>query len=189
MNVEKSRIVGDRIFTLSGLLSEAECADWIAVGEGFGFTAAPITTARGFRMAPGIRNNTRVMFDDEPRSQALWQRLEPHVPATIGALRATGLNERLRIYRYDAEQYFRWHADGAFVRNSREYSVLTLMVYLNQDFEGGETQFDTRTGELSIVPRRGMALLFEHPLSHQGAPVRHGTKYVLRTDVMYCVSG
>jgi hypothetical protein len=30
-----------------------------------------------------------------------------------------------------------------------------------------------------------MALVFEHPVRHQGAPVTAGRKYVLRTDVMY----
>jgi len=30
-----------------------------------------------------------------------------------------------------------------------------------------------------------MLLLFEHSRVHQGAPVRSGCKYVLRTDVMF----
>jgi hypothetical protein len=56
------------------------------------------------------------------------------------------------------------------------------MVYLNDDFEGGTTDF--RDGDV-IAPKRGMALLFEHRLIHQGAPVTRGKKYVMRTDVMY----
>lgn len=30
-----------------------------------------------------------------------------------------------------------------------------------------------------------MALLFEHRVLHQGAPLLEGVKYVMRTDVMY----
>ena len=36
-----------------------------------------------------------------------------------------------------------------------------------------------------ITPKRGMALFFRHELPHEGRAVRSGTKYVMRTDVMY----
>jgi hypothetical protein len=55
------------------------------------------------------------------------------------------------------------------------------MMYLNDNFEGGETTFR----ELKIRPRQGMALLFLHNLYHEGTQVTRGVKYVLRTDVMY----
>ena len=170
------------IMTISGVLSAAECRAHINWSEDLGFGAAPITTPAGFRMRPDIRNNTRVMVDDPARAEALWERLADHVPARLGEWRAVGLNERLRLYRYDAGQYFRWHLDGAFQRSHREQSLLTLMVYLNDDFEGGDTEFE---GGPSVRPRQGAALLFLHPVLHQGAPIRAGRKYVLRSDVMY----
>ena len=71
------------------------------------------------------------------------------------------------------------------MRSPLEQSLLTLMVYLCDDFTGGSTDFDTRRDDLRIAPRTGMALVFEHPIRHQGAPVTRGRKYVLRTDVMY----
>jgi prolyl 4-hydroxylase len=64
-------------------------------------------------------------------------------------------------------------------------SLLTLMVYLNDDFAGGETSF----AEVAIVPHRGMALLFRHALFHEGRPVTRGVKYVLRSDVMFAAVG
>ena len=74
------------------------------------------------------------------------------------------------------------HCDGVFVRSREEQSLFTAMVYLNDGFEGGTTDFDRGP---QIIPRRGMALLFEHTQLHQGAAVTRGRKYVLRTDVMY----
>ena len=57
------------------------------------------------------------------------------------------------------------------------------MVYLNDDFAGGETEFvDLRR---TIVPRTGSALLFQHMLLHAGETVTSGVKYVLRSDVLY----
>ena len=37
----------------------------------------------------------------------------------------------------------------------------------------------------TIKPKTGMALVFHHPLRHEGKEITSGTKYVLRTDIMY----
>lgn len=181
----KTQVLGDTIFTLDNVLAQAECEQWIHATEGHGFAEAPITTARGFVMAPSVRNNTRVIIDDRERAAALWGRLSAFIPQTLEGHSVVGLNERFRVYRYDPGQYFRWHSDGPFVRSPRERSLLTLMVYLSQDFSGGSTDFDTRRDALRVTPRAGMALVFEHSVRHQGAPIIAGRKYVLRTDVMY----
>lgn len=176
--------------THHNILSPEACAEIIAAGERTGFDQAPITTARGFVMRPDIRNNTRVMFDDHDLAADLWSRLQPwprwkRVPDT-----AIGLNERFRIYRYAPGQRFNWHHDGAFRRDAHEQSRLTLLLYLNEDYEGGTTDLqvwpDSGRPEVHrIHPQTGMALAFVHRLRHQGAKVTSGVKYVLRTDVMY----
>lgn len=56
------------------------------------------------------------------------------------------------------------------------------MIYLNDDFEGGETEFENL---LTVTPEKGTALIFYHPLRHEGKALASGLKYVLRTDVMY----
>lgn len=170
-------------FTVNGLLSIWECQDLIRSSEAHGYEAAPITTPRGFLMRPDVRSNTRVMYDDPILADRLWQRLQSHVPeAWSRPWVAVGLNERFRLYRYEPGQYFRWHHDGAFQRSPSERSELTVLVYLNDDFEGGTTDFD---GGPSVVPVAGAALVFAHGQRHQGAPPTRGRKYVLRTDVMY----
>jgi hypothetical protein len=58
------------------------------------------------------------------------------------------------------------------------------MVYLNDDFTGGETRFTQGV----VKPAKGMALVFVHQLFHQGDVVTSGRKYVVRTDVMYAPS-
>jgi hypothetical protein len=88
----------------------------------------------------------------------------------------------MRFYRYDVGQKFKWHGDGCFRRSNGEQCFLTFMVYLNDDFAGGETLF--RDG-VRIAPQQGMALLFCHWQKHMGDEVRDGRKYVLRSDVMY----
>jgi hypothetical protein len=55
------------------------------------------------------------------------------------------------------------------------------MIYLNDNFNGGATTFN----DLVVLPKKGMALVFYHYFEHEGAEVTEGTKYVLRTDIMY----
>ena len=172
----------NEIFTISALFTEQECDQWIALSESIGFEPAPINTDSGPKRIADIRNNARVLFDDETRAVRLWERIANDVPAVMKGWTAVGLNERMRFYRYDVGQKFKWHGDGCVRRSNGEQSFLTFMVYLNDDFAGGETLF--REG-LRIEPQQGMALLFCHWQKHMGDEVRDGRKYVLRSDVMY----
>jgi hypothetical protein len=58
------------------------------------------------------------------------------------------------------------------------------MVYLNDGFVGGETVF-FKPERICVRPETGLALVFYHPQLHEGSLIERGTKYVLRTDVMY----
>lgn len=173
--------VAEGIFTIANVLDPAECEALIHDTEEMGYEAAPITTPWGFQMRPEIRNNTRVMIDDPARAESLWERLRAWIPPKELGWRAVGLNERFRFYRYHPGQRFYWHIDGPYRRNISEQSRLTLMIYLNEGFEGGTTGFR----EHEVVPVRGSALIFDHALRHCGAEVTDGVKYVMRTDVMY----
>jgi prolyl 4-hydroxylase len=172
------------LWTVDDVLSVVECAALIERIEAIGPTAAPITTAHGFKMRPDIRNNTRVMIDDAELAELIFQRVHATVPVTThGNWRASGANERLRCYRYTAGQRFALHYDGAFVRNDREESFLTLMVYLNEGFRGGATEFPDI--DVTVTPKTGRALLFQHRQLHQGCVVEEGVKYAIRSDVMF----
>jgi len=65
--------------------------------------------------------------------------------------------------------------------NNGHESRLTFMVYLNDDYSGGDTLFN----HVFIRPEQGMALLFIHEQKHESTPITAGTKYVLRSDVLY----
>lgn len=175
---------GAGIFSINHFLTAAECADFIQRSETKGFVEAEVSTFDGPALRKDIRNNDRIIVDD-PTLAALWfERIRRYLPATLGDCQLHGLNERFRFYRYHSGQFFKWHKDGSFHRNEHEFSLLTLLVYLNDDFLGGETAFRFE----QIKPSTGTALVFPHLLMHQGNPIVEGIKYVLRTDVMYRVA-
>ncbi len=180
-------IYGSRIWAIYDFFTPEECAAQIAFSESEGYEDAPISTYNGPRLAKEVRDNMRVMCDDPEFAAKLFERAKPFVPATMKVYKAVGLNERFRYYRYEDGQTFKKHYDGAYFRSDEEYSQLTFMIYLNEDFEGGETKFYDDWGNLTVAvkPQKGMALVFEHEQLHEGAPVTAGRKYVIRTDVMY----
>jgi predicted 2-oxoglutarate/Fe(II)-dependent dioxygenase YbiX len=170
------------VWTVPEVMTPAECA---AVIERIDREAAPapISTHLGAVMRPDVRNNDRVMFDDAPLAQRIFERVAKALPPRVLGRAPVGANERLRCYRYRVGQRFKPHFDAGFCRSDDEESELTLMVYLNDGFQGGKTHFLDL--EQTIEPRAGMALLFFHVLLHEGCEVTAGTKYALRSDVMY----
>ena len=180
----------DYVFTVDNFFTPEECEKYIRISEDIGFEDALVSSPQGQVRRTDIRNNERVMFESEEIAEWLWERAAEFVPSEYDDRPAVGVNELLRFYRYDPGQQFNWHQDFPFERDNGEQSYLTFMVYLNDDFDGGETSFedsysDDSFDEFQVVPQQGMALFFEHATHHKGEPVTRGRKYVLRTDVMY----
>lgn len=71
----KKNLLGNEIFTLDNILSPEECVEYITLTENIGYTDAPINTIRGFEIRLDIRNNQRVILDDQERAFDLWQRV------------------------------------------------------------------------------------------------------------------
>ena len=102
-----------------------------------------------------------------------------------------------RVLKYDSvdNDLFDPHFDvTTFFNDNKEQSILTVLLYLNDDFVGGETNFldyvasktfQSQEGLTTVTPKEGSILLFHHDLYHSGAQLSHGTKYILRTDVLF----
>lgn len=180
----------DSVFVVEGFLSPQECEKYIRISEDIGFEEALVSSPEGHVLRADVRDNQRVMFENRELAASLWERAQDFVPVEFDGRIAVGVNELLRFYRYDPGQSFDWHQDFPHERDNGEKSYFTFMIYLSDEFEGGETSFEDSYSEESfddfqVKPQLGMALFFEHGVHHKGEPVRAGRKYVLRTDVMY----
>jgi hypothetical protein len=176
---------GAGVFTIDDYLTPDECAHYITRGEQMGYEESEVQFHDGSRQWKEHRNNDRVVFDDAALSALLFEKARQSLPQVIDAWHLAGFNDRLRYYRYSPGEYFKWHKDGTHRPSETEESFLTFMIYLNDGYEGGETEFRWE----KIKPRAGMALVFPHRLFHQSSALVAGTKYVLRTDVMYACVG
>jgi predicted 2-oxoglutarate/Fe(II)-dependent dioxygenase YbiX len=171
------------IYVIEDFLSQEECTELIAIAENIGFEEARVQV--GFNqqsMLKGIRNNERILYLNQELADTLWQRALPWVMPVVDNYIAIGLNEQFRYYKYSPGQRFKMHRDGSFKRTPTECSFYTFLLYLNDDFEGGETEFQDIC---TVSPKQGSLLIFHHPLKHEGKILISGNKYALRSDVMY----
>jgi predicted 2-oxoglutarate/Fe(II)-dependent dioxygenase YbiX len=172
----------DHIYVIDNFLSHEECDQMIAKSEKRGYKAAKVNLHGRQVLMTNVRNNLRVMYKDKAYAEELWNKVKSYVPTQIGYNHAFGLNEMFRFYKYEIGHRFKMHRDGSYRRNETEASQYSFLIYLNDDFIGGETVFRSGT---TIRPKKGSALLFLHGLRHEGALLKSGIKYVLRTDIMY----
>ncbi|MEO5944972.1 MAG: 2OG-Fe(II) oxygenase [Ferruginibacter sp.] len=173
--------LANNISTINNFWTVQECEDFISKSEAIGYEPATIETEKGQKIMEAVRNNHRVIYTDAVLAEKLWQRLKAFAPKQIGNSKAVGLNELFRFYKYQAGQEFKRHRDQSYIRNELEASYYTFMIYLNDNYEGGNTSFNN----LIIQPKQGTALVFLHELEHEGNSVKQGTKHVLRTDIMF----
>ncbi|KAI0006477.1 hypothetical protein F4779DRAFT_629824 [Xylariaceae sp. FL0662B] len=163
----------------------------------------------------GSRHCGRIIHTSQFLADRLLERILPHLPPQIVTLsnapditgqmpvirketwKIARLNDGLRFLKYKTGDYFRPHCDGhSSANDGAEKSFLTVHIYLNGGgdgdiVEGGATRFatdfeGTNEGKLDINPKAGSLVIFQQrDMHHEGADVSRGTKYTLRTDVMY----
>jgi len=190
----------------------------VAALEAFGF--------RDFDVGKNAHGAAQVALRDADDAwpAELRRRLAPLLPDATFAI-----NRRLRCYRYDGtrRETFRPHVDNSFpaletvlsdddddddaapelVDSATHRGRFSALLYLNADFDGGETVFyeplskssasSKLTPLTAVVPQTGSVLVFPQAgepdtrdawstwPTHEGAPVTRGVKYVIRTDLVF----
>jgi prolyl 4-hydroxylase len=169
-----------RIERIDGVLTEAECAFLIELADPRMRRATIFHDGEQRFVEDPIRRSDKAAFpivSEWPFVRAINLR--------IAAATATDVRcgEPLQVLRYGASQEYRPHFDAiAGMDNPR---VLTALVWLNDDYQGGDTCFD----DLGIAERgrTGDLLLFANTLDdgspdprtrHSGKPVTSGIKYL-----------
>ena len=126
------------------------------------------------------------MIVDKELAADLFNRVKQYIPAMINGFKVVGLNDHFRFSKYHPGGKFDVHKDGFNQDSQGNRSVWTLNIFLNRDFDGGETVFyyDTMQHRFTAKPKRGRGMLFDSQQYHCGNQVSNGKKYLIRTDVM-----
>ncbi|KAF8479354.1 hypothetical protein DFH94DRAFT_632704 [Russula ochroleuca] len=204
---EKSHIrchtfLEDQILLLSDVLTPSECRTFVDFID-----SQPLELTPPKKRGEADRVNYRISISSPEFAGRLWTILHPHLPSfpypasmkqpDLSARAAHSLNSNIRLYKYTPSQHFNPHYDDS-TRDAKTGAVSewTLLIYLTgveDAVQGGETIFypnsKAKASESLVAPlTRGTALLHRHGnecLLHEGSQVRNGTKYVLRSDVMF----
>ena len=208
MNVH--HVPGYAAFTATNVLSREECLALVAAGESSQFRCSG--EAGGPRFAG---NRSRATFLDPSTAATLFQRLGPVIPTShthdsslldehhllgpdvpSGNYAPVAVNEFMRISKYESSLHheFRKHTDTAYCRDEHYVGFWTLLLYLNDDFEGGETVLYDYCDDgwkdeevFRVTPEIGKVFAFYHYQLHAGLRVASsgGTKLCLRTEIMF----
>lgn len=81
--------------------------------------------------------------------------------------------------RYNLGGQLGLHRDGYKTEDDAR-SVASILLYLNADFEGGQTEL----GDRVVQPEVGKVLVLPQDLLHRARPIQVGTKFLIRTDLM-----
>jgi hypothetical protein len=192
-------VIGNIGFYLTNVLTPEECDELIKVSESHNMV--PVQTKESYRKMD------HTMFKDEELANKIWSRINGYLPSELtitssniniygdsfcakGNWRVFGLNPMWRCGKYNKDGLFAPHRDGHYNESLDSRSFFTFMIYLNDDYEGGNTNFlvDTLcdvTTSVSIRVKQGTAIIFPHNYLHEGNILITGTKYIFRSDIMY----
>ena len=173
------------------------------------------------------RNNSRLVLFDKAFAKHLWNVISEPLKnvlgdekicpfgfdVTRGEWSLSGINEAMRLNRYSGKhkEHFAPHRDAPFCPNGDKRSLYTVLIYLNDDFLGGETVFHfpknlsvdlkgltiqeefqiqgsvfTGFKHLTFSPKTGHAVVFKQNLIHEGCLLNSNGQYkfVIKTDIM-----
>jgi prolyl 4-hydroxylase len=161
------------------LFSEAEC-DFLQLVAEPCYEESLVLDTEGVEHRDSIRTSDGSPIHwliEDPVVHALNRRLA----AASGTAYDQG--EPLLILRYRPGQQYRRHFDALPGVDNQRFK--TALVYLNQGYEGGETEFPK--GDFMVKGRKGDGIVFRNSLGngrydpmaeHAGRPVTSGVKYL-----------
>ena len=173
-------------------------------------------------MVGRYRNMHRIVTSSDTVAHVVFERIKPHLPdcmqvtktttsvhqdpmgASHGEWKAYGISDRWRLCKYNGGGHFAPHYDGDYKLSSTDKSLQTCMLYLNDGFTGGGTNFvdegqglhTDAEGRLSgkegsllyrLKPEPGMAIVFNHRVMHEGEALQAQStpKYMMRSEIMF----
>lgn len=170
-----------RIVVFRQFLSPEECAAVIATARDSLRPAMVVSPRTGKLIRDPVRDSQAIAFpfmDESPFLHVINRRIAAATSTTPEQ------GEPVQVLHYRPGQQYRLHSDA--LPDAANQRILTFLVYLNDDYTGGETHFPA--GDLSIRCASGDAICFANVtadgqpdpvMRHAGMPVISGEKFLL----------
>lgn len=162
------------IYRLSHFLSSDECEKYMDLIKNN-------KISRPFTDSGNFTNNKWI---DAELSELFYQKLQKY-EIQDNILRPNNL---IMTGKYVVGNVFSLHTDTGLYYDAekREKTQWTLLIYLNDNFRGGETVFYDDTWKVTdiIEPQMGMAILFDISLWHKANELLEGEKYWIGCEII-----
>jgi len=141
---------------------------------------------------------------EDIRQMLTADHLRPQGFKVLGTWEPQKLNNCSRFIRYPENSIgVVAHRDSTSIFDVITRSIMTIIIYLDDDYEGGETRFllsHGRREENELVaeeiesgteeyytykPVKCSAAIFHHNIIHEGRPIRGAEKNIIRNDIVY----
>lgn len=157
---------------------------WSQAQVGYGEIMPEYRDCYDFKYKPGTIQSTsgQIKTLEYIYEYLYYRQLQPvkdySLRYNIGELRYW---EAMNLVKYGPNQHFQEHCDHGYSYNC----TVSLVAYLNDDYEGGEIYF--RLQDVTIKPSAGDLFIFPSNFMypHRAMPVKSGTKYSLVTMLDY----
>lgn len=202
------------LFVLENVLTNQECDNLIKLSD-------PHYAKLDDEYKIDERDSYRVLADDTYFSDVLYSRIQKYLhddniinkdikPCGFGIegkWTPLKINNCFRYSKYVKDSYgFAPHRDATYIENENIRSILTILIYLNDDFEKGNTIFyktlqkrqtyQTVSDEMKggyverfrYKVKKGSVLIFDHNMIHSGEDLINSnskSKYLIRSDIVF----
>ena len=165
--------------TVHDFLSPDECTTVIRLAKSKGMARSTVLDES--RPVNSVRTSRGVFLStEEPIVKRIFARASKILDIPVDNF------EQLQVVNYKPGQLYKAHHDSCFKCDSGKdlLRIATLLVYLNDDFEGGHTSFPHHG--VSVKPVRGEAVMFWNMSDdqelldeslHEAEPVTKGEKW------------
>jgi prolyl 4-hydroxylase len=176
------------LIEIDNFLSEGECDVLIDIIESVGLQRSYVASddPKDYsKISESRTSSTCMLHKDDPFVLDIHEKISDYVSIPLNH------GEFLQGQRYKAGQFFKPHRDYFENKTAEKHClsggnrIKTFMVYLNDDIEGGETDFPEMGRK--IKPKKGKAIVWDNIIDgvlqsdtlHEGCPIIKGTKYII----------
>jgi len=177
------------VLEIEDFLSEKECNQLIELSKNKELIQSSISNDKGERVIDNsIRQSVQCWLSNNDNSlvDIISKRIQEYIPLPLEH------QEDLQIVKYNTNDFYKKHYDTPYHESAMSIfnkfcgpRVATFLIYLNDNFKGGETEFIMINK--TIKPKKGKAILFYNidinlnliPESiHVGKKINDGEKWI-----------
>jgi len=190
-NITKYKMGDFELYEIENILTDNECDQLISISKNVGLEKSNVLNKTGSELDISTRTSEQLWLPNDYNK--IIKKLSDY-NQTLTKLPYEN-QEDIQIVHYYPGGLFKLHADACVYdkktcdetanRNNSGQRKSTLLIYLNDNFEQGETEFPSFNKK--VIPKKGKGIFFYnidrnnnvlHDSYHRGNPVINGEKWI-----------